>query len=816
MMLGVTMKSGSNIIDVCDKCNERIRVLIEDEQALPRDISVKPISNQADNVSQKIDDVISNVISAIVIVVIVVLLFVGLRTSLVMAANIPIVVMASIAIIAFFGVQLEQISLASIIIALGLLVDNAVQVCDQTRTNILSGMKPTEAAIEGARTLTLPMLTGTLTTVAAFFPMLFSLEGGGREYVYSLPVTLSTTLLLSWFLAMTFCVILAAAFIRAPKNPNAPSAPIPWLTALAGKLYSRLSRTAGDSSVAPASGSEAADKENIFLKLYGASAIAAVRVKWVTVAVAIGLLVACMSLPISTEFFPRDRRDQFYVNILLPETSTIEQTSEIVAKVEMAVRKLSPSTDDSGQSFERLRSMRSMIGKGGSRWALGVDPPSPNSNVAEILVRTSDGALTPKYIEDIRRVTSEGDEELGIEPIRGARVIPMTLALGPPAAPLVLRVSGDGFADIGQLRRIARDVKNLIRDQPDTWDVHDSWGVDGFEITLDVDEEKANLSGVTNANVADTLNAYFSGLQLSTFREGERQIPVYFRLAKDERRDLSGIQAAFVEGQNGKIPLNSIAKAVQRWQPAKIERRDMNRTIEVASEVEDGVSGNDVVVRVLNSDRMKEIQASLPNGFFIEVGGSYEESQDSSAQMLTSFGISFLLIVIILVVQYNGWSKTLVILATLPLAMMGAFFGLWFTDNSLGFMPQLGLLSLFGIVLNTGIIFIEFADILIARRAENCPGDGPIAGLSKQEFRECLADAGKQRMLPIFLTTATTVGGLLPLALSGGPLWEGMAWLMIFGLLVATLLTLYVVPALYAIIVETFGVQPVASTSNES
>ena len=210
----------------------------------------------------------------------------------------------------------------------------------------------------------------------------------------------------------------------------------------------------------------------------------------------------------------------------------------------------------------------------------------------------------------------------------------------------------------------------------------------------------------------------------------------------------------------------------------------------------------------------REIKEGLPTGYRIEIGGAYEESQTSFGQMLTSFAISFLVIVIVLVVQYNGWSKTLVILATLPLATMGAFFGLWFTSSSLGFMPQLGLLSLFGIVLNTGIIFIEFADILIATASAQAAGSGPISGLKRSEFRECLVSAGKQRMLPIFLTTATTIGGLLPLALSGGPLWEGMAWLMIFGLIVATILTLYVVPALYAIIVETLRVSPIPTSAD--
>ena len=805
VMVGVTMKSGANIIDVCNQCTERVAQLIDVEQALPRDIAVKPVSNQADNVSQKISDVISNVISAIVIVVIVVFLFVGLRTSLVMAANIPIVVLGAIAIIAMFGVQLEQISLASIIIALGLLVDNAVQVCDQTRTNIMVGMKPSKAAIEGAKTLAFPMLSGTLTTVAAFFPMLFALEGGGKEYVYSLPVTLSTTLLLSWFLAMTICVILSAAFIRAPKNPNVPGAPLPWLSFMIAKA----SRSISNKNRAATNSDDGSTSENVFLRLYGITAHIALKMKWVTVAVSVGLLFVCLSLPISSEFFPQDRRDQFYVNVVLPETATIEQTNKVVAKVEHTIRQLSSWENEAGEKIDRLRTMRSMIGKGGTRWALGVDPPSPNSNVAEILVRTTDGVLTPQFINDIRRVTTEGDESLQLEAIAGARIIPKKLALGPPAPPLVIRVSGDGFADIQQLRNVMNDIKNLVRDQPETWDVSDSWGVDGFQISLDIDEEKANLAGVTNANVADTLNAYFSGLQLSTFREGDHQVPVIFRLIPNERRDLSGIDAAFVEGENGKLPLNSIARATATWQPAKIERRDLNRTIEVRSEVEDGASGNDVVLRVMATDRMKEIEENLPSGFRIEIGGAYEESQTSAGQMLTSFGISFLVIVVVLVVQYNGWSKTLVILATLPLAMIGAFLGLWLTNSSLGFMPQLGLLSLFGIVLNTGIIFIEFADILISKKSASNADGGPISGLTKLEFRECLVSAGKQRMLPIFLTTATTIGGLLPLALSGGPLWEGMAWLMIFGLLVATVLTLYVVPALYAIIVETLRVRPI-------
>ncbi|MEM6471258.1 MAG: efflux RND transporter permease subunit [Planctomycetota bacterium] len=804
VMLGLTMKSGENIIDICDAAMKRVDRLVEVEQALPRDLAVKPVSKLADNVSAKINDVISNVISAIVIVVVVVFLFVGLRTSLVMAANIPFVVLGSIAIIRLFGVELEQISLASIIIALGLLVDNAVQVCDQTRSNILAGMSPREAAVEGAKTLTLPMLTGTLTTVAAFLPMLFALTGGSSEYIYSLPITLSTTLLLSWIFAMTICVLLAAMFIRAPKDPDRPSAPLPWISNQLEKLSKRRAK-----GTTPASESS----ENPFLALYGWTAVIAIRLKWVTVVAAIALLFGVLQLPVSSEFFPQDRRDQFYVQVTLPENSTITQTDAVVLQVEEAIKKLSPSEDADGNAIERLRTMRSLSGEGGARWSLGINPPPPASNTAELLVRTTDGLWTESMIADLRKAVDLGDPERGIRPVAGARVTTKRVQMGPPAPPVELRVSGDGFADIAELRRIADAVKTMLRKQPGTWDISDSWGIDGFQLDVDVDSEKANLSGVTNANIADSLNSYFSGLKLTTFREGDHLVPVYFRVREEDRQDLSSINDVFVEGSNGKIPLTSIASIVQKWAPGKIERRDQNRTIEVSAQVEDGYSGNDVVMDIWNSDDMKQLMDSLPVGYSVEIGGALEESQDASVQMMTSFGISFLSIVLILVIQYNGWSKMLIILMTLPLAVIGAYFGLWFTDNPLGFMPQLGLLSLFGIVLNTGIIFIEFADILVRQKREEHSSDeslnGPVVGLTKHEFRECLVAAGKQRMLPIFLTTATTIGGLLPLAMSGGPLWEGMSWLMVYGLIVATLLTLYIVPALYAIFVESFGVQPI-------
>ena len=792
VIVGVQMKSGSNIIDVCDAAKQRVEEMRTLEQSLPSDITVEIISDQSENVDAKISQVVGNVIGAIVIVVIIVYLMVGFRTAAVMAANIPVVVLAAVALITLFGVQLEQISLASIIIALGLLVDNAVQVCDQSRTNQINGMAPREATTTGANQLSMAMLSGTATTIAAFFPMLIALQGSRQEYVYSLPVTLTVTLAISWVLAMSFCVVLAAAFIRAPRDPSKPSAPVPWLVSLPGRLR-KSPPTPGE--------------KGLVERLFRLLVMTALRLKFPVVVGAFGLLFFVLRLPVASEFFPKDLRDQFAIQIWLPETSTIEQTDRAAQQVETILERLNPVADPGEGPDEKIRSMRTMVGGGGTRWYLSWDPEGTTSNYAELLVRTTDARFTPELAGRVREIAEFGDEELGLAPVAGARVIPRELYLGPSSDPVALRVTGTGFAEMTTLRTVAEQVRALIVKQPGTWDVNDSWGIPGFQLRVDVDEDKANLAGVTNAKVAQSLNTFFSGQQLTTFREGDHLVPVYLRLT--ERDEIDAVRSVFVEGAFGKVPLESIATFTPTWVPARIERRDRNRVIEVRSQVEAGYQGNDVVKTILASEEMAALESQLPAGFWIEVGGSLEDSQDGTEELSLSLAVSLMTIVLILVIQYNGWSKPIVILATLPLALLGAIPGLYFTGNALGFMPQLGILSLFGIVLNTGIIFIEFADLLILQKAEEMQGDGPICGLTKQQFRECLADAGWSRLLPIFLTTSTTIGGLLPLAVGGGPLWEGMSWAMIYGLVVATVLTLVVVPALYAILVETFGVKPV-------
>ncbi|MEW6360205.1 MAG: efflux RND transporter permease subunit [Planctomycetota bacterium] len=795
VVVAYTMKEGVNVIELSAVVQERLAVMRDVEQIIPPDIGWTLVSDQAENVDNKIKDFVVNVVEAIVIVVAVVYLMVGFRVAAVMAANIPLVVLSSLALMPFFGVHLEQISIASMIIALGMLVDNAVQICDQTRRLEMEGQSPYDAALNGANQLSFPILIATLTTVAAFVPMLIGLQGSKREYVYSLPITLSVTLGISYVLAMTFCVLLAYWFIRAPKDPSKPDSPLSWLIAFIKK---RLGRgEAGNTG------------DNFAVALYGRLTGVCLKAKFLSIAVSLGLLIGSLMLPIGSQFFPRDLRDQFAVEVWLPEEVSIKQTDAATKQVEDILRKLSPTTDSEGKTVQQIRGMRTMVGGDGARWYLGRAPEPLKPNYAEILIRTTDPQFTHDLAVRVGRIAVEGDTALGIEPVVGARVIPRELEMGPSVdAPIGIRIYGAGFADIPTLRSFAKRLKDIVRKHPGAWDIHDAWGSPGFQVYVDIDQDRANVAGVTNLSVAQTLNAYLSGHYLTTFREGDHLVPVYLRLPSKQRGALDDLWGAYVEGQSGKIPLTSIAEIRPRWDPAKIERRKLNRMIEVRARVKEGYLANDVLKEVLDTPEMKQLEADLPSDFWVELGGEMEETVKSQKQMSVSLAISLLLIILCLVVQYNGWAKPIIIMATVPLALIGAFLGLFITGQPLGFMPQLGLLSLFGVVVNTAIIYIEFAEIELRNRSAASDGSGPVAGLTKKDFYGGLVKAGKVRLLPIALTTLTTIGGLIPLALFGGPLWEGMAWLMIFGLALATILTVILVPVLYAIFVEFLGMKP--------
>jgi len=796
VMISFTMKTGRNITAL----GEKVRGLIARAGAtmLPADIRLGVVVDSPRSVNRAISHFTDNLWYAIVIVILVAFFLIGLRIAIIMSAAIPMVILASFGICRFFGVQLEQVAISSLIIALGMLVDNAIEVGDNVHRFLEAGHDRYTAAVEGSRQIAFPVLIATLTTVAAFLPML-TLGGDVGEYIFSLPIVVSTTLIVSWLLAMTMTTIMAYWLFRPRKDHGRMLSPLALLLRGVGKLASQLRRK----KVARGGGGGGGGGESWGIRLYVSVCRWCLGHKLITIGLAGAAFVAACSLVatgrIGSQYFPQGYRDQFVIDVWLPEGTPIARTSEVCREVEDILRRKSPGLVD-GRRVQRLRTFASYVGQGAPRFYLALSPEPRASNYAQIVVNTHSPQTTADYLADVRDAARAR--------IAGARIVARKLDMGPPVdSPIAIRLLGD---DIPTLRAYGRKLAAVLRSADGASDVHDSWGLDGYQLDVDIDEDKASLAGVSNAAVAQTTNALFSGLHLTTYREGDHEVPIYFRLPSDQRHKLQAVGAVHPEGKHGKVPLDAIANVKPTRVPAKILRHKMNRNLEIRARVQDGWLPNAVLDSVMG--RIDQIRRSLPHGYRIEIGGEQEEITKSRKGTAKAFGISILLIVFCLVVQYNSFVKPLIILLTLPMAAIGALFGLFITGRPMGFMANLGLLSLAGVVLNDTIVLIEFVTDLVRRKlreGDGLAGEGErsCSGLKREVFRECVTRGARMRILPIVLTTLTTVGGMLPLALAGGPLWEPMAIVIIFGLLMATMLTLIVLPSILTVFVEHFGVR---------
>jgi multidrug efflux pump subunit AcrB len=393
----------------------------------------------------------------------------------------------------------------------------------------------------------------------------------------------------------------------------------------------------------------------------------------------------------------------------------------------------------------------------------------------------------------------------------GARIVPHQLVMGTPVkSPVDIRLLGPRLGNEQVFRKYGARIQAAVRNTRIAFDVHNSWGEYGRQIDVRLDEDKANLAGVTNLDVALSLNAYYSGHPLTKFREDDRQIPIKLRLPPLQRRSLSEIDTVYVNSLMGKVPLESVAEISRSWQPAKLQRYQRNRCFSVRARPAAGVLYSEVIDSV--QPELDSIQAELPSGYRIEHGGTKEEADKGLTMNMGSLAISGLLIFVLLVIQYNSIIRPLMIFLTIPLAIAGGYLGLYIHGFSLGFMETLGILALMGIVLSAAILLIDFSELLVKQKLASgeglaAPGEPSSAGLKREVFRQCLAEAGQLRFKPIMMTTLTTVGGLLTLMLGGGPLFKGLAAVIVYGLSIGTGFTLFFIPAIFAIFVENFGMK---------
>jgi multidrug efflux pump subunit AcrB len=726
--LAVQMRAGSQIAEferAMDRALENVSAL------LPADLIFARTSDQPRQVRENVDLFMSSLYEAIALVVLVSLIgFWEWRSALLMALSIPITLCMTFAMVYPLGIDLQQISIASLIIALGLLVDDPVVAGDAIKRHLAAGHPPLVAAWLGPTKLATAILYATLTNIVAYVPFLF-LPGDTGAFLYSMPVVIGCSLVASRLVSMTFIPLLGYYLLKPKAEPTIEERRRGGFAA----LYYRVGRSA-------------------------------IRHRWAFLAASLVVLAggALVGRALPSSFFPKDLQYLSYVDVWLPEDAPLSATAAAGEQVEAIVRRVAGA---------KLKSLTTFVGGGGPRFWFAVAPEQSQLNYAQILIEVYDKHDTRDLIAPLQAAL---DAE-----VPGARVDVLQLEVGPPVGtPVAVRIAGE---DIATLRALAAEAARILRDVPIATRVRDNWGPESFSVRLDTDPERANLSGLTHADVAYTSIAAMNGTALTTLREGATRIPIVARLRMEERASLSDIRSMYVYAASGpeKLPLEAVSSMAYGLQSEKLQRRNQFRTVTVSAFPTGDHLPSDVLAAAL--PRIDALKRSLPPGYTLEIGGEHEEQVKGFGHMAVVMAISVILIFLALVFQFRHAVKPFIVFAAIPYGICGALATLWIAGAPFGFMAFLGVASLIGVIVSHIIVLFDFIEEM---REQGKP------------LEESLLDAGIMRLRPVLITVAATVIALFPLAAHGGPLWEPMCFAQIGGLTAATVVTLLVVPVLYA------------------
>jgi len=756
IIISLTMKKGYNVVDLGKKVREELDIL--KKSVLPRDIAFGIMTDSPTEVDKSISDFILNLLEGVAAVILVSILMMSFRASVIMASAIPLSMIASIGVISLFGITLDQMSIASLIIALGMLVDNGIVVSDNVVRLLQQGVPRLKAAWQGAQEIAIPVFASTLTTIVAFLPML-TIPGSAGEYMSPLPIVISVTLMCSYIIAMTVTPMLCYIMLRPDKGDS---------KLLIGKIFSIFKKKKQEAT------KSISQKKDFYTPIINW----ALNNKGKVIIIGCIILISSFFLAksVGTTFFPESDKKTFTADIYLPQGATIKQTEKVCQSLEEAIKKCGIVTDKNGKVQQQLVDITTFLGGGGPRFYQSKSPETRAPNYALMVINTSDGKGTPEFANRVRSAAQK---------IPGCRIIVALLGMGPGSdAPLGIRIYGPSLNGI---REQAEKLKKLYRTYKGVYGIYDLWGEFAYQVDVDVNEDAATVAGVNNAAVAQTLSALFSGYHLSTYNEGEDKIPIYLRVPPEQRGKLTAINEVYIEGTKGKVPLDSVAALKTSWAPAKIERKNLVRACEVRAYTLPGVLPSAIVKEM--EPALEKFISELPPRYKIEMAGEQKDINEMNQNVSKAFKIGVVLIILVLIIQFNSFAKPFVILLTIPLAFAGGIIGLFIMQHSLDFMAMLGFVSLAGVVVNNAIVLIDFIQTSVKE------------GL---QLRDAVVRAGKLRMRPILLTTLTTIAGMLPLAFFGGPLWKGLSYVMIFGLAFSTMLTLIIIPVIYTLFVEKF------------
>ena len=740
--LAVQMRSGEQIGNFGVAVDEALASV---RRQLPPDLVLSRTSDQPKQVKELVGLLTASLWEAIVLVVVVALIgFWDWRAAMLMAASIPLTLAMTFGIAHVIHIDIQQVSIATLIISLGLLVDMPVVAGDAIKREMGSGSPRELASWVGPTKLAKAIVFATITNVVAYLPFL-ALSGDTGRFLYSLPVVMTCTLVAALIVSFTFIPLIAYYLIKAPKHPEPP-------------MSER--RTHG------------------FPGFYYRVGDFALEHRWGVFAGSLILLVVggVFMSKLKPQFFPKDLSYLSYIDIWLPPDAPLGATDAAAQRAESVIRAEAERFGHEHHHADVLHTLTTFVGGGGPRFWFSVEPEQQQLNYAQILVEVTDRHFTNELVGPLQTALSRE--------VPGARIDVRQLETGKPVGiPISIRLSGE---DTAVLRQLSNELQQMLRQQPNAARVRDDWGEPAVTVRLKVDPDRANLSGVTNLDVALSSAAAMSGVPASTYREADKQIPIAVRLRMEERAGLSDIQNTYVYSMssNQRVPLSQVAQVSTEMAAQRIMRRNQFRTVTVSAFPIPGVLPSQVLTPSMG--KIKEFQSKLPQGYFLEIGGEYEEQQKGFKEMTIVMTISVLLIYIALVIQFRSAVKPLLVFAAIPYGMSGAFVALSIMGQPFGFMAFLGVASLVGVIVSHVIVLFDFIE---------------EAHEQGEPLREALLDAGIVRLRPVMITVGATVLGLVPLAMHGGPLWEPLCYAQIGGLTIATFVTLILVPVLYSIFV---------------
>ncbi|MEJ1158046.1 efflux RND transporter permease subunit [Prosthecomicrobium sp. N25] len=726
VMLGVVMGKGGNVTTV----GEQLRATLKGfERTLPVGIRLGQVSDQPAVVEESIGEFTKALVEALVIVLVVSFLSIGWRAGLVVAITIPLVLAATFAIMDRLGIDLQRISLGALIIALGLLVDDAMIAVEMMERKLEEGRDKLSAASFAYTSTAFPMLTGTLITTAGFIPVGFAASTAG-EYVSSLFWVVGISLIVSWIAAVYFTPWLGTLLLKERRHDGEGEHDV-----YATRFYRSLRAAVG----------WAVRHRAIVLVL--------------TAATFAGSLYGLRYVPKS--FFPESTRLEILVDMWLPEGSGIAETKAQAAALE---KRLIADPDQA--------TVATFVGEGAPRFYLPLDQQLRNPNYAQILVVAKDLAARERLVARTRSWLAED-----FPTVRGKVD---RLFNGPPVGWAVqMRVTGPDRAEV---RRIADEVETAFRADPRVSTVHDDWLEPVPTLRLVIDQDRARALGVSSQAIRRTLQATLSGAPIGAFRDGEKTVSILVREPGESRTLLTAVADTYVASdRGGSVPIAQVAKVETVLEPGIEWRRNRLPTVTVRGVIPDGIQGNDVTPALYA--RLKPLRDSLAPGYAIEMQGGIEESAKSQDSINAKAPLMIFVMMVLLMVQLQHFGKTMLVFLTAPLGLIGASAALLATNSAFGFVAILGVIALAGIIMRNSVILIDQIGQDIA--AGHDPWEATI-GAAVRRFR------------PIMLTAAAAVLALIPIAQSA--FWGPMAYAMMGGILAATVLTIFVLPASYALV----------------